>query len=219
MKIYFDLDGTLWQPHAVAIAAFKQTLKRLGLPQKSDAELLDTLGYPIPEIWQRLWPGGTPRNHQRAAALMDEEETRLLRAGHGELYTGVLETLQQLKEWGCSLYILSNCGTNYLHEVPQALKIYGLFSGFYCAEMYPGSTKAEILKQLLQGDTCALMVGDRHHDIEAGRANGIPTVWCRYGLARPGEISGADYVIDRFDELLPIVRQLLYSERKKQIDA
>jgi phosphoglycolate phosphatase len=47
-------------------------------------------------------------------------------------------------------------------------------------------------------------VGDRRHDMEAGRKNGILTIGCAYGFARPGELDGADRIITNVAELRDI---------------
>ena len=47
------------------------------------------------------------------------------------------------------------------------------------------------------------MIGDRHFDIEGGKANGIVTVGVEYGFAKAGELkeAKADYVIKTVEEL------------------
>jgi len=54
------------------------------------------------------------------------------------------------------------------------------------------------------------MVGDRRHDIEGGRDNGLQTVGVTWGFAPPGEFVEArpDHVVDTPDELLAVLRSL-----------
>ena len=54
----------------------------------------------------------------------------------------------------------------------------------------------------------AVMVGDRHFDIEAARAVNIPVIGCGYGLA-PFEVAGADLVVSNASELPEAVDRLL----------
>lgn len=45
------------------------------------------------------------------------------------------------------------------------------------------------------------MVGDRHHDVAAGRACGTATVGVTWGTGEPGELAAADVVIDHPEQL------------------
>ncbi|HET9797447.1 MAG TPA: HAD-IA family hydrolase, partial [Gemmatimonadaceae bacterium] len=53
----------------------------------------------------------------------------------------------------------------------------------------------------------ALFVGDSPHDVESGRAAGVTTVGVSWGAFRREELeaAGADIVIDRIEELPPLV--------------
>jgi phosphoglycolate phosphatase len=48
------------------------------------------------------------------------------------------------------------------------------------------------------------IVGDRHHDMEAGRENGLLTIAATYGFAQPGELDEAAISIDSISELKKI---------------
>ena len=63
------------------------------------------------------------------------------------------------------------------------------------------------------GDTRAdetLVVGDMPVDIQMGKSAGAKTCAVTYGNASREELeeSGADYMIDRFDEILEILRKV-----------
>ena len=208
MKIIFDVDGTLFNAGTVALPAFQAVLKHYNQQIPSDSVLLNTLGYPIVEIWEMLLPGMGKERHTEASALMNDFEERLMYEGKGELFPEVKNTLTQLFEQGHELYTLSNCDEPYLHTVIEVFNLKPLFKGLHCAGMYPGETKAQILKRILQGDSKALMVGDRFHDIEAGVVNNIPTVWCNYGFSQQAEIKNQDYTVSSFGKILEIVHNL-----------
>jgi phosphoglycolate phosphatase len=61
----------------------------------------------------------------------------------------------------------------------------------------------------------AVLVGDRHHDIEGAHEAGIQAVGCSWGYGTPGELEGttdvytdsADAIIKHPSELLPILRE------------
>jgi phosphoglycolate phosphatase len=54
----------------------------------------------------------------------------------------------------------------------------------------------------------ALLVGDRHHDVNGARKVGIPVVGCLWGYAREHEIDNADYLIRQPLDLLPILERI-----------
>ena len=43
----------------------------------------------------------------------------------------------------------------------------------------------------------AIMIGDRHHDIEGARACGIDSLGIHYGYAKPGELKNAGAVYEK----------------------
>jgi phosphoglycolate phosphatase-like HAD superfamily hydrolase len=53
------------------------------------------------------------------------------------------------------------------------------------------------------------VIGDRHDDVEAGRANGALTIGCAYGFGAPGEIAGADAIVRSAAEIPAALARLL----------
>jgi len=49
------------------------------------------------------------------------------------------------------------------------------------------------------------MIGDSSYDIEAARAAGIKVIAVTYGFRSRETLKDADYIIDKFDELLNIL--------------
>lgn len=204
--VFFDLDGTLWPPHSVVLPAYRRVFQELSLPAPADEVLLDTLGYQNEDIWRRLLPESDQAVWQQADRLMGQAEQDLISSGQAAPFPGVVDTLGKLYGAGCQLHILSNCGPDYLRAVPNALGIGQFFTGRFCAGDFPGKSKAEIMAAVLPGMALpGAMVGDRWHDIAAGRENGLLTVGCQYGVGRPGELTAADHLISSFSELLSIL--------------
>lgn len=70
-------------------------------------------------------------------------------------------------------------GTNgYVRKIVSALELAPYFTYLQGAE--PGCTKSDTLKIVLDKirPDKAVMVGDRHHDMQAARDNGLPFVGC-----------------------------------------
>jgi len=205
MKIIFDLDGTLFSSGNLAIESYKEVFKELGLTTPSDKKLLSTLGYPIHEIWKMLIPKDEDVR-VRASELMEKVENEMIKNGVGDLFPNVISTLKALDRSGHQLMILSNCDKPYLDVISERFNFEEVFSELHCAGMYDNLTKSEILSILLKGDTNAIMVGDRFHDIQAGIDNDIKTSWCNYGYS--DKKLDADYEVKEFSDILKIVANL-----------
>ena len=59
------------------------------------------------------------------------------------------------------------------------------------------------------GGPPAVMIGDRIHDIEGARANGIPVVAVAWGIGDATELAGADALVRSPDEIPGAVGRLL----------
>jgi len=82
------------------------------------------------------------------------------------------------------------------------------FSEIVGRDSYPGSaTKAETLAQLIEDkglvDEECIIIGDRPHDMEAGRGNSICAIGVLWGNGSKAELlsGGADYLCENFYEL------------------
>lgn len=206
--VIFDLDGTLWDATSVALPAFREVLTSLGIVGVTDAELANTLGYPLRDIWDMLLPLDKKHLAGQADHLMEDAEARLLEQGYGQPFPGVHETLTFIRELGYKTFICSNCQPRYLQFTPDHLDIGHLFDERYCAGQFEGLTKVDMvaLIKARHGITHGFMVGDRFHDMDAGKANGLTSVGCAFGTGQPHELKQADHVIDSFNELREIVR-------------
>jgi phosphoglycolate phosphatase len=208
--VVFDLDGTLWQPQSIVLPAYKEVFSQLDVASPSDDVLLETLGHPFDVIWKKVLPGADADVVARAHSLMISAERHYLHSVDVAPFPGVIETLQQLRRRGVDTYILSNCQRDYLEVVPDRLGIGELFTARYCAEDYPGLSKAEIIRAVRPPVRMpAVMVGDRFHDMEAGRENGLITIACRFGFGHPDEFVGADYSAASFLEVQETLGDLL----------
>ncbi len=72
------------------------------------------------------------------------------------------------------------------------------------------ATKAAVLGYVLEqlGPNRAVMVGDRHHDVEGAAEHGLVCVGVTWGYAAPGELqrAGARWIVDDPHEIIAVVR-------------
>ena len=80
----------------------------------------------------------------------------------------------------------------------------------YVQELVPGLTKDGTLKLLLEKvqPQKVVMVGDRIFDINAAKANNIPSIGCLYGFCREEALT-ADYTAESVHEIAEIIKNIL----------
>lgn len=208
--ILFDMDGTLLQTEKLSTPAFQRTfdqLRKKGLwdgETPDESEITNVLGMTIDQVWKKLLPGASDEAIEAADTFLLENEIQLIHERVTDLYPGVLDTLQDLHERGAALFIASNGQEAYIDALCDEYNLKPLMTDLYSAGRFRTRTKNDLVARLLKDYQVkkAIMVGDRHSDVEAGTSNGLFTIGCDFGFAKPGELDGADVVITDFPQLL-----------------
>jgi phosphoglycolate phosphatase len=208
--VVFDLDGTLVDTLADITTAVNRMLNDLSLPPRTETEVRSLIGHGVEVLVGRIVGAEKGPLLDRALGLfldyrMDAGAKRC------RLYPGVRETLDNLRE--LKLAVVSNGRKSMVDLVLQSCGIAGYFQSAL------GGDSVRCRKPspcpLLQvaaavGATAAqtLLVGDMIVDVETGRAAGIRTCAVTYGFGERADLraAGADWLIDRIGELVPIVR-------------
>ena len=126
----------------------------------------------------------------------------LIQGGRARLYPDVPEVLTALKQRDFRLLLLSNCPVSYLEAHAKYFQLDRYFQGLYCGEAFGYRPKYEICRELQTWyDGPFLVIGDRRQDMDIARRNGLPFIGCAYGYAAPGELDGADRLIESPSEL------------------
>lgn len=218
--IVFDTDGTLMDGrHAIidAVAeALEVTYRHFELPAvEPDRERIGlAMGLPSSVFFRTAFDPTTVPGDLRNAFVCEFEvqstraEVAALRRGGSRLYEGATETLEALRERGFTLALFSNAGDPYFQTV---IEVHGLDRWFsrtlsleYAVRRRLARDKTGMVRHLTDGHEDVVVVGDRVHDIEAGRALGARTVACRYGFGEPAELGQADWQVDSPREILEL---------------
>ncbi|MHA7964342.1 HAD family hydrolase [Paenibacillus sp. CAU 1782] len=216
LALIFDMDGTLFKTDTLLEVVHERvfaTLREEGLYKGEipplDA-LLSCLGMLLDDLWRKLMPDCSREARERADVLLLQYELEELAAGRGELYPGVKETLEVLKDRGFNLFVASNGLEHYVKGVAEHKGIASLFDGVYSAGEFGTSSKVDLVARLLndhnlQASPEIWMVGDRSSDVEAGKTNGLTAVACAYAsYGKDSELKDADIFIADFKELLKL---------------
>ncbi|KGQ27044.1 phosphoglycolate phosphatase [Gallibacterium anatis CCM5995] len=213
--IGFDLDGTLVNSLPDLALAVSHTLKELNLPAPSEALVLTWIGNGADILLARAleWAKFSP----------DAEQLKQIKArfnyyygenicNKSQLFPNVKQTLEQLKQKGFILAVVTNKPTQHVIPVLKAFGIDHLFSETLGGQSLPAIKphpaplfylcgKFGILPKEL------LFVGDSKNDILAARAAGCSVVGLTYGYNYniPIADSHPDWVFSDFAQILTIV--------------
>lgn len=204
--VLFDFDGTL----ANTVPAITETARTVLLRHgRTDADLGDLrrlVGPPFPQAYSMVY------GFSEDEAAQITREYREIYHGLGPagwpLFDGMRELLCDLRAAGRRLAVASSKRSQ---TVGIALKDNAVEELFDVAlgkpsdeDIRKADTIRRVLTELGASPDEAVMVGDRHHDVEAALACGIPCVGVSYGgtgdLAEFSE-AGACAVADSVDEL------------------
>ena len=211
--IFFDLDGTLTDPAQGITNSFIHALKFYGLPIPSYPELCKLIGPPLPYSFETTFGFDHDKAMEAVAKYREYFSTKGL--FENKVYEGISELLQTLKEQGKHLLVATSKPEEYSIKIIDHFGLSRYFD-FVCGSLMDESRskKAEVIAYALercglgQGDKeKVLMVGDRFHDIEGAKANGLKScgVLFGYGARQELEEAGADYIVKSVNELLEVI--------------
>lgn len=210
--IFFDLDGTLTESGPGIVNSVRYALKRFGIDEPDDAALRRFIGPPLVYSFCTFY-GFSEADAVRAMAVYREYY-----AEHGifenGVYDGIPELLRALKAAGKTLCVATSKPEKFMFPI---LKHYGLFDYFaFCGgsdEAETRADKATVIRYVLERTGAkpddVLMVGDRHHDIDGAKANGIQSIGVLWGYGDRAELeqAGADYIAARPDDVQRLLLQ------------
>ncbi len=203
-NLIFDMDGTLVNSAFVSVIACRELARRWGLPDRSAEEISGLVGYADDEFYGRLYPELTREERLRFAAEVESfENESMVGMGSKLLYSGISELLESLK---CKGYYLAIASTGTPGHVEACINESGI-GGYFAVIRCGAPEKVKMVREIIENgpEGSWLIVGDRHKDSDAGRANGIVTVAARYGCGNPEEYAAFDYGIDHPLELLDLL--------------
>lgn len=142
--IVFDFDYTLGDSTEAIVISINYALEKLGYPAKNTEEISKTIGMPIKEIYTVL----TEIDSEEKLPLFDKyfvEKIEAIVADHSELYRDTKNVLQNLKERGYKIAIVT---TKRHNQVCQILEKYDAMDLF---DMIVGSDDVQAEKPAPKG--------------------------------------------------------------------
>ncbi len=215
----FDLDGTLVNSLPDLALSVNSALADFNLPTAPEKLVLTWIGNGAPVLIQRALDWAFTQT-MRELTEQDKAQIREKFAFYyGEnicnkscLYPNVKETLQELKNRGYILAVITNKPTVHVKPVLEAFGIADLFSEMLGGQSLPSIKPHPAPMYYLCGKfglypKQMLFVGDSRNDILAANSAGCPVVGLTYGYNYniPIAESKPDWVFDDFAQLLTIL--------------
>ena len=181
--VIFDFDGTLANTVPVIVCTARTVLARHGLTDDDMGDLTRLVGPPFPQAYSLVYGFS-----EDEAAQITAEYRAIYRTIGPEawpLFDGVAGLLRRLRAAGRLTAVASSKQMPMVRTALADNKITDLFDLALGKSSDAEGDKialiARTLRELGVSADDAVMVGDRHHDVEAAAACGVPCVGVTYG--------------------------------------
>ena len=207
--VLWDVDGTIVDASVGILRRLNVALTHFGRPAPTREELIHWIGPPMFESFQDQ-AGMTPAESADAVAFY-----RTLGKADGyttdaATYPGMIELIHDLHAAGVPQATASSKPEN---QVDALIDHFGLRPSFLTTvgatpDESTLASKTDIvaealrrLKELGADTTRPVLVGDRHHDVEGGKANGVPVIFVEWGFSDHHEGDEAAFRAASVDDL------------------
>jgi phosphoglycolate phosphatase len=205
--LIFDLDGTLTDSKPGILGCLRKVIEAWGLEEQGPLDRF--VGPPVEEWAIELLPQGSA---EQQAGLARDYRACYNREGwsNNSVYTGIREALEALRTTGHTLYVCTSKQQHFAERILEHFELASLFTAIYGDRAeFADHTKPLLLAHLLSEQALdprhAWMIGDRIHDIEAARANGVRVVAAGWGYGAAEERAMADAIAETPADLAGLV--------------
>ena len=210
--VLFDLDGTLTDPGAGITNSVAYALKKYGILTEDRTKLYKFIGPPLHESFEVFY--GFSEEQAKEAVDYYREYYSDRGIFENVVYEGIKELLVQLKEAGKTLLVATSKPEMFARMILEHFGLTKYFDYIAGANMDGSRTRKDevILYALMEGDVTdlskAVMIGDREHDILGAKKVGVDSAGVLYGYGSLEELraAGADYIVERVEDIADVVR-------------
>ncbi len=203
--ILFDLDGTLDDPFEGITKSVEYAMKKFGV--ESDREKLKCfIGPPLTDSFMSYF--GLDLQNAKLAVDYYREYYRPTGIFEVSIYEGIPELLDRLQKAGCELLLATSKPIIFADMILEKFDLKKYFAATFGSELDGTRVKKdEVIAYALENyqidKSCAIMVGDRRHDVEGAHKNGMPCIGVTFGYGERDEhiACGADFIVDSVSEL------------------
>ena len=194
--ILFDLDGTLADPKEGITRCIQFSLGQLGLSSPGADQLTWCIGPPLKGSLSRLLNTADDALLEQALSYYRKRfsETGIY---ENALYPGIISALGRIRRAGFRIFLATSKPRVYARRILDHFDLTRFFRAIHGSELDGRlSDKGELVAHILDSEMLdprtTLIVGDRFHDIIAGKKNGINTAAVTYGYGSREEITASE---------------------------
>ena len=206
------MDGTLTDPKVGITTCARYGLAKVGHPIADDMNIDWIIGPPLKASLAKILNVAPEDDLAEQALLGYRERFSVTGLFENQVYEGVAQTLQALKNQGFQLFVATAKPTIYAKQILEHFHLAQYFKVIYGSELSGERTnKGDLIAYILQQEQLkpseCMMVGDREYDILGARRNGIETIAVTYGYGSIEELAQAQpkAQIESFDDLMPLI--------------
>ena len=220
--ILFDLDGTLLNTLDDLADSVNTLMRKEGYQQRTKEEIRQFIGDGLKTLMERSLPPGTPEKEILRCLVMFREIYLRNMLNQTKPYDEIPVVLKRLKEMGIKVGVVSNKADEATKEM--------------CNHYFQGDVDVAIgdnqerkkkpdpdnvyaaMQQLGSDEDKTLYVGDSNIDVMTAKNAGLSCVGVAWGY-RSRDIlvaAGADYIIEKPNQLIPLVETLKITRGEKR---
>ena len=209
--ILFDLDGTIADSGEGIMNGVIYALEKFGIKESNKEVLNSFIGPPLVDAFMKNYSF----SNEKALEAVRFYREFYPREGiyQNTLYDGVDYLIKELKQQGKTLILATSKPLPFAEII---LKQYDLLKYFDFVVGAPFDGKLNYKKDVIRvaleksGITDkaeAIMIGDRHHDIEGANENGIDSIGVLYGYGDYSELknAGANFIAETTMDIVKII--------------
>jgi len=203
--VMFDLDGTIIDSQSGIVTSLRTSLDELDVQLPHDHDFTWCIGASLWDIYAHYLATTDSQRLNEAVALY----RKIYRSGpmyDYAMYDGIEAALDQLIQRGYKLVLATAKAREYAAEVVASSTFAPLIHHVYGSELDGTNVhKAQLIAHVLRSEgvapDAAIMIGDRHHDVDGAAANNVLGIGVTYGYGQPTEFAAAHAIIHHPREL------------------
>lgn len=204
--LFFDLDGTLTDPFEGITRSVEYALNHYGITVENRRTLEPFIGPPLADSFIKYY--GFSREKAFEAIDVYRERFRDTGLFENEMYNGIPEMLSTLQNAGAEIILATSKPRIFAERILDHFDLTKYFTYVDGSELDGTRVKKdEVIAHALDVLGCnkneVVMIGDRLHDIEGAKKNGLDSIGVLWGYGSREELSeaGADHICETIEEL------------------